>query len=77
MGNCWEWLGNGWGVSNLCAPLRGIPGRGFFFRQKSAPFHKKYLFICFWIYTGKESKEIEALIVPLVILYDTRRAFLL
>ena len=23
-------MGNGWGVSNLCAPSRGIPGRAFF-----------------------------------------------
>ena len=30
MGNCWEWLGNGWGISNLCAPSRGIPGRAPF-----------------------------------------------
>ena len=43
-----EWLGNGWGVSNLCAPLRGIPGRGLFFPQKSAPFFKKCLFWCFY-----------------------------
>ena len=41
-------MGNGWGVSNLCAPLRGIPGRGLFFPQKSAPFHKKCLFLCFY-----------------------------
>ena len=43
-----KWLGNGWGVSNLCAPLRGIPGRGLFFRQKSAPFYKKCILVCFY-----------------------------
>ena len=48
MGNGWEWLGNGWGVSNLCAPLRGIPGRGLFFPQKSAPFPKKCICWCFY-----------------------------
>ena len=25
-----KWLGNGWGISNLCAPSWGIPGRGLF-----------------------------------------------
>ena len=48
VGNGWEWLGNGWGISNLCAPLRGIPGRGLFFPQKSAPFYKKCIFCCFY-----------------------------
>ena len=43
-----KWLGNGWGVSNLCALLRGIPGRGPFLPQKSAPFHKKCLFLCLY-----------------------------
>ena len=47
-----KWLGNGWGVSNLCAPLRGIPGRGLFFPQKSAPFHKKNIFVLFIIKTS-------------------------
>ena len=36
-----KWLGNDWGVSNLCAPSRGIPGRGVCFSQKSALFIKK------------------------------------
>ena len=43
-----KWLGNGWGISNLCAPLRGIPGRGVCFPYKSALFHKKCLFGCFY-----------------------------
>ena len=38
----------GWGISNLCAPLRGIPGRGLFFTQKSGPFHTKCFFVCFY-----------------------------
>ena len=33
-----KWLLNGWGISNLCAPLRGIPGRGLFFLSKVGPF---------------------------------------
>ena len=44
-----KWLGC---VSNLCAPLRRIPGRGLFFSQKSAPFHKKCLFVCFYNQTS-------------------------
>ena len=35
MGNGWEWLGNGWGVSNLCAPLRGHSLRGHSLRGLS------------------------------------------
>ena len=34
-----EWLGNGWGVCNLCALLRRIPGRGLFTIKKL--FHHK------------------------------------
>ena len=48
IGNGWKRLGNGWGVSNLCAPSRGIPGRGpsfFLFFQKSALYIKRDLFV--------------------------------
>ena len=38
-------VGNGWGVSNLCAS-RGIPGRGPFFVFVTAPFHIKCLLGC-------------------------------
>ena len=45
--NCWQWLGNGWGVSNLCAPSRSIPGR-FFLCPFTCPFCKKaFWVICF------------------------------
>ena len=40
-----EWLGNGWGVSNLCAPSRGIPGRGLSFPETLAPFYQKCLIV--------------------------------
>ena len=48
VGNGWEMVGKWLGVSNLCAPLRGIPGRGLFCPQKSVPLHKKYFFACFY-----------------------------
>ena len=43
-----KWLGNGWGVSNLRAPLRGIPSRGIFF-VKSRPLFIKSAFCCVFI----------------------------
>ena len=46
----WKWLGNGCGISNLCSPSRGILGRDFFF--VTAPFHKKIIFVCFYIETS-------------------------
>ena len=40
----WKWLANCWGVPTLCAPLRGIPGRGLFF-LKSRPLLIKSVFL--------------------------------
>ena len=42
-----EWLGNGWGVSNLCVPSRGIPGGGLIFLKSLSLFIKSAVFLCF------------------------------
>ena len=44
-----KWLGNGWGVSNLGAPLRGIPGRGLFCSVKSPALFIKSVFLVAFI----------------------------
>ena len=47
MGNGWEWVG----VPNLCAPSRGIPGKGPFVFA-TCPFHTKLF--C-WVFVSQQN----------------------
>ena len=44
LGKVGKWLGC---IQPMCSAPGAFPP-GAFFRQKSAPFHKKYIFLCFY-----------------------------